>query len=62
MEFGIKKICHAHYEKWEKRNTGRNITAKSRKPQNTWREKKLQALRNIGCGHHQTSRNDFKKF
>ena len=30
MAFGIQKMCHVHYEKWEKTNNERNRTAEER--------------------------------
>ena len=30
MEFGIKKMCHAHHEKWQTTYDWRNGTTKSR--------------------------------
>ena len=61
VEFGIKKMCHANNELWEKTNDGRNRTTKSRMNQNAWRKGKLQVLENIGNGHHQTSQGEKKK-
>ena len=51
-------MCHADNEKWENINRKRNRTAKSRKNQDAWRERKLQVIRNIGSGHHQSSGNE----
>ena len=49
------KVFIAENEKWEKWNYGKNETAKIGKHQNTWKERKLQVLGNIGSGHLQTS-------
>ena len=46
-KFCYGKMCHADNEKWEKRNSERNRTAKSRKHKDTWIERKLQVLRKL---------------
>ena len=37
-------MCHAHNEKWERRNNKKYSSIKSGKYQNAWRERKLQYL------------------
>ena len=45
-------MSHAHNEKWKKTNNVRNRIAESKKNQNAWRKGNLQALGDIGSGHH----------
>ena len=60
MEFGIEKCSMQKNEKQEKRNNGRNRTAKSEKYQNPRKEGKLQVFENIRSEHHQTSGDEGK--
>ena len=53
---------HANNEKRKKIKNERNRTTKSRKNQNARRKGNLKVLGNIGSGHHQTSREERKKF
>ena len=54
------KMCHDDYEKEEKSNNWRNITAKLGKYQTTWREGKLQILGKNRSWHHQTNGDETK--
>ena len=53
-------MCHADNKKWEKRNNGRNRTAKIKKELEVWREELLQVFNDVRSRHHQTSRNERK--
>ena len=50
-----RKMCHRNNETRKTKNDGRNRTTKSRKNQNTWREKNLYILKNIEIWLHLTS-------
>ena len=55
MRIWHRKMYHAHNERLEKRKNGGDRTIKPGKNKFPSKEGKLQELRSIGNGHHQTS-------
>ena len=58
----IYEICHVNNEQWKMTNDGRNRTTKPRKNRNARRKGNLRVVGDIRSGHHQTGRDNRKKF